>query len=80
MEQFGIDEESASALIIQSVHIAERAKNEVQDAQRRGNGTQKDLLVAASIGPYGACQAGGEEYHGDYGKEMGEKALEEWHR
>lgn len=35
-------------------------------------------LVAASVGPYGAAQADGSEYTGDYGLEAG--ALEDWHR
>jgi len=35
-------------------------------------------LVAASIGPYGACLADGSEYHGNYGLNRG--ALLEFHR
>jgi homocysteine S-methyltransferase len=35
-------------------------------------------LVAASIGPYGACLHDGSEYHGNYG--LGKKALTDFHR
>jgi len=34
-------------------------------------------LVAASIGPYGACQADGSEYHGQYG--ITDTALKDFH-
>lgn len=36
------------------------------------------LLVAASVGPYGAMLADGSEYRGDYGLSVGE--LRAWHR
>ena len=35
-------------------------------------------LIAASIGPYGACLHDGSEYHGNYG--IGRRALREFHR
>mmetsp|Transcript_49099 Transcript_49099/g.147838 ORF Transcript_49099/g.147838 Transcript_49099/m.147838 type:complete len:323 (-) Transcript_49099:324-1292(-) len=72
---FGLSAESeAEDLIAESVEIAARAKEEVREAHK------SDLLVAASVGPYGACLGGGEEYHGRYGEELGEQFLEEWHR
>lgn len=75
MKVFKLGAESeAEELIAKSVEIAARAKAEV------GGASKRDLLVAASVGPYGACLCGGEEYHGRYGEELGEKFLEDWHR
>jgi len=53
--------------------------NDARDQVMKKDST-REMLVAASIGPYGACLAGGEEYHGDYGKELGEDFLMEWHK
>ena len=38
------------------------------------------MLVAASIGPYGAHEASTDEQNGKYGEELGEDFLMEWHR
>jgi homocysteine S-methyltransferase len=51
----GHNEQEAEALLRRSVELAQRAR-----------GTRA-ALVAASVGPYGAVLAGGEEYSGDYG-------------
>ena len=42
-----------------------------------GAGRQRPL-VAASLGPYGACLHDGSEYHGRYG--LGKQALQDFHR
>lgn len=57
----------AEKLIGRSVELAKQARDE------HGTG-----WVAASIGPYGAAQADGSEYRGDYGITVRE--LREWHR
>ncbi len=43
-----------------------------------GNPTPPQRWVAASVGPYGAAQADGSEYRGDYGLSVAE--LRAWHR
>lgn len=50
---WSVDE--AEALLRRSVELAQRARGD------------RDALVAASVGPYGAVLAGGQEYDGDYG-------------
>ncbi|NUW31362.1 homocysteine S-methyltransferase [Nonomuraea sp. SMC257] len=57
----------AERLIRLSVELAAQARDEA------GGG-----LVAASVGPYGACLANGAEYTGDY--DLGEEGLLAWHR
>lgn len=49
--------------------------NDVEDEDRRLR-----PLVAASVGCYGAAQADGSEYQGDYGAQIGLEGLKKWHR
>jgi homocysteine S-methyltransferase len=57
----GFERAEAERLIVRSVELARRACDEsAPDARRR-------LLVAASVGPYGAVLADGSEYTGRYG-------------
>jgi len=37
-------------------------------------------LIAGSVGPYGACQHDGSEYHGNYVDHMASEQLVQWHR
>ncbi len=62
--EMGISSERAPELITRSVQLAHQAIDEY--VQETGDVITRPL-VAASIGPYGACQADGSEYHGDYG-------------
>ncbi|HHQ6578378.1 homocysteine S-methyltransferase [Serratia sp. T13T92] len=58
----GLDEPQSLALIAQSVHLAQQARADYL-AQRP---QRLPLLVAGSVGPYGAYLADGSEYRGDY--------------
>ena len=62
--QLGIDADDADALIVSAVSLARQACDEFMagDAKR-----DKQPLVAASIGPYGAVLMDGSEYTGNYG-------------
>lgn len=64
----GVDRATATALLVRSVDLARRARDE----------SAPDGWVAASIGPYGAALADGSEYRGDYGRSVAE--LRAWHR
>ncbi len=55
--QAGLDRAQAGALLTRSVQLARQAQQEVAGPS----------WVAASVGPYGAYLAGGQEYTGDYG-------------
>jgi len=57
-------------LIGESVRLAQQARDQCADGQNR--------WVAGSIGPYGAAQADGSEYRGDYGLSVTQ--LRAWHR
>ena len=64
----GIDRDAAERLMRRSVSLAAEARDEVGGEGR---------WVAASVGPYGAALANGEEYVGRYGLSVA--ALAEWH-
>ena len=62
----GFDREHAERLMRLSVDLALQARDRfwAEPANREG---RLEPLVAASIGPYGACLHDGSEYHGNYG-------------
>ncbi|WP_208611950.1 homocysteine S-methyltransferase [Mycobacterium paraffinicum] len=65
----GIDRNEAAGLLRRSVDLAKTARDEAG---------ADGLLVAASVGPYGAALADGSEYRGRYGLSVA--ALRRWHR
>ncbi|MFU0921220.1 homocysteine S-methyltransferase [Kluyvera sichuanensis] len=58
----GLNEAQARSLIAKSVELAKQAR----DSYRAENPAAKGLLIAGSVGPYGAYLADGSEYRGDY--------------
>ncbi|MET8327307.1 homocysteine S-methyltransferase [Streptomyces sp. NPDC005181] len=64
----GIGRARAAELFARSVELARRA----------GGATDREIWVAASVGPYGAMLADGSEYRGRYGLSVRE--LERFHR
>lgn len=70
----GLDSVTAVAAIARSVELARRAR----DRYAEESGVEaSDLLVAGSVGPYGAMLADGSEYRGDY--DPGPAALRDVH-
>jgi len=70
----GLDRAAARGLIGRSVELADQARARYR-AESGGDGA---LLVAGSVGPYGAMLADGSEYRGDY--DPGAAALADFHR
>lgn len=68
----GYSAEESDELMLLSVGLAERARNEFM-SRHRGQAP----LIAASIGPYGAMLHDGSEYTGDYG--VADNVLREFH-
>lgn len=62
-DHFQLEEDEAKDLIRLSVRLAQEAKNE---AAKHGVDDLLNLLIAGSVGPYGAYLADGSEYRGDY--------------
>lgn len=75
----GIGDAEAEALIVRSVTLARAACS----AASAATPARRPPLVAASVGPYGACLNDGSEYTGAYGVgpgAMSADALAAWHR
>ena len=70
----GLDETQSRALIARSVELARQAR----DAYRAENPAAKGLLIAGSVGPYGAYLADGSEYRGDYQRSA--QVFQDFHR
>lgn len=70
----GLDEAESLALIARSAELARQAR----DDYRRDSHSQATLLVAGSIGPYGAFLANGAEYRGDYA--LPDEEMKAFHR
>lgn len=65
-ERAGFDRKQAGELMRLSVELALQARDRFWSDPANRMGRLKPL-VAASIGPYGACLHDGSEYHGNYG-------------
>ena len=76
-ERAGYDQQQAAVLMRLAVELAIEARDAFWSDAANRIGRQRPL-VAASIGPYGACLHDGSEYHGDYG--VGPEEVREFHR
>jgi homocysteine S-methyltransferase len=72
----GIERGRAARLMLQAVSLAREARDEFRASMPAG--AQPPLLIAASVGPYGAMRADGSEYRGRYG--LTDRELAEFHR
>ncbi len=72
--KIGIGRGDAAMLLRRSVELAQRARRR---AERVLEDEGRTLFVAASVGPYGAMLADGQEYEGHYG--AGAAQLREFH-
>ncbi len=70
----GFSRSETEQLLQRSVTLARAARD---TARAHGTGATRTLLVAASVGPYGAILHDGSEYRGDYG--LSELALAQFH-
>ncbi len=73
----GLNERQAIALIQKSVRLAVEARDEFW-ADQANRARRSKPFIAASVGPYGAFLANGEEYRGNYG--LTEQELMDFHR
>ncbi|KAF2176372.1 homocysteine S-methyltransferase [Zopfia rhizophila CBS 207.26] len=76
--------DESSKMIRKSVELAQKARTDyLRELARHGKSKEKDskekrLLVAGSVGPYGAYLADGSEYRGDY--MVTKEAMKAFHR
>lgn len=72
----GLGRADSLAMMQKAVQLALEARDSYWDTRENGAGLKP--LVAASLGPYGACLHDGSEYHGNYAMDQG--ALVDFHR
>src|SRR4030095_10661563 len=72
-----LNEQEAMGLIQKSVRLAQEARNDFWSDETNRIGRLRPF-IAASVGPYGAFLANGEEYVGNYG--LTEQELMDFHR
>ncbi|EDV21215.1 uncharacterized protein TRIADDRAFT_60203 [Trichoplax adhaerens] len=77
-----LTEASASAVIAMAVRLAIEARDEFWAEQKACNKNVRrpKPLVVGSVGPFGACQHDGSEFHGRYTDEMTIEELKQWHK
>ncbi|KAK8486505.1 hypothetical protein V6N13_045939 [Hibiscus sabdariffa] len=87
-EAKGFSREQSESLLKKSVEIAIEARQMYYEGCSKSSGVgigdgkvlkKRPILVAASVGSYGAYLADGSEYSGNYGDAMTVKALKEFH-
>jgi homocysteine S-methyltransferase len=66
--KLGLSREVISSLLLQSVSLAQSARDRINALRADG----RVRYVAASVGPYGATLHDGSEYHGNYGLSVAE--------
>ncbi|KAH7573826.1 hypothetical protein ACOSQ2_007996 [Xanthoceras sorbifolium] len=87
-EAKGFSTEEAEGLLRRSVEIAceardvyyDRCTKDSWDLIDKGITSRRPVLVAASVGSYGAYLADGSEYSGNYGDAISLKTLKDFHR
>ncbi|PKA66086.1 Homocysteine S-methyltransferase 3 [Apostasia shenzhenica] len=84
-EAKGFSTAESEALLSKSVNIACEARDIFQkcfsdEGAGGSNSRKRPILVAASIGSYGAYLADGSEYSGEYGEEVTMDFLKDFHR
>jgi len=75
-DHFDLNETDAKELIKRSVRLAQRARCEAYQSDSVSKNTK--LLIAGSVGPYGAYLSNGSEYRGDYKRSSEE--FKDFHR
>nr|TKW17049.1 LOW QUALITY PROTEIN: hypothetical protein SEVIR_5G340300v2 [Setaria viridis] len=75
----GFSRDEGEALLRRGVHVAQEARRAFVEGDTRGR-SAPPVLVAASVGSYGAYLGDGSEYSGDYGKSVTKEALNSFHR
>jgi homocysteine S-methyltransferase len=63
----GLEPDAADDMLRRSVELAKQARDSFATLE-----PSEELWIAASVGPYGAVLAGGQEYHGGYGLSIDE--------
>ncbi|XP_053563773.1 uncharacterized protein LOC128654113 [Bombina bombina] len=62
------------------IHVGVQIAKEAADEYNMQSPVKKEIIIAGSIGPYGAFLHDGSEYTGSYVSNMSTEELKDWHR
>ncbi|XP_052743916.1 translin-associated factor X-interacting protein 1-like [Bicyclus anynana] len=80
VEHIGVTVDGAHDLIRRAVDLAKRAREKyIEECKTQGMPVRK-ILIAGSVGPYGAYLHDGSEYTGDYADKTEEQTMFKWHK
>ncbi|KAJ9577783.1 hypothetical protein L9F63_005639, partial [Diploptera punctata] len=80
MEHLGLSESESYNLIKTAVQLAKQAISAYNEEEKNSKRGVRKILIAGSIGPYGASLHDGSEYSGNYVEFVSEEEIKEWHR
>jgi len=75
IKYLGVDEQKAIDLLKDSVYLAKEAVK----IEKETSGLNRKVLVAGSVGPYGAYLHDGSDYTGAYKDTVSKETLKKWH-
>ncbi|XP_069691635.1 homocysteine S-methyltransferase-like [Periplaneta americana] len=75
-----LSEEESYKLIKHAVHLAKEAVSLFMKEEEDANKDVRKILIAGSVGPYGASLHDGSEYNGNYVENVSEQEMKDWHR
>ena len=78
-KHLNINDEGATELVQRSVRLAHEARDEAYRKGRGADNAQDKLLIAGSVGPYGAFLDDGAEYTGNYGPDLTAEEYRRFH-
>ena len=80
LQEAGLSEAEARAVIAQTVDLAKAARDRVWQSLSEAEKSKRPYpLISGDVGPYAAYLANGSEYTGDYGK-ISKEELKDFHR
>lgn len=80
VKHLGVTAEEAHNLIRRGVDLAKRAREKYAEERQNQGLPARKILIAGSVGPYGAYLHDGSEYTGEYADKTLEQTMYEWHK
>ena len=80
VKHLGVTEDQGCEIIRRAVDLAKSARDKYKQENIQNNVPYRDILIAGSVGPYGAYLHDGSEYTGAYADRTPEEVMAEWHK
>lgn len=80
VKHLGISSDESLSLIKDAVLLAQKARRIYIDECKLNNLIPRNILIAGSVGSFGASLNDGSEYDGNYIESISEKHIKDWHK